>query len=99
MVAEALTGVSNIGKSALGDLLQAGIISFFDWGFQNIGAYENVNIPTSGVYGGDRHILRPVQTPYYTNGRVWEGYRSNWIWESGFSQPVQPIQISGGAGI
>lgn len=95
MVAERLTGVGQIGRPALSSLLQAGVISFFDWGFTNVGAYTNVSIPTSGVYGGDKHILRPVQSRYKADGRVWEGHRGNWVWQSGVSQAVSPIEISG----
>ena len=45
MVANSLTGVDLIGRPTLGALLQAGVISFFDWGFQNAGGYMNVSSP------------------------------------------------------
>jgi len=95
MVANRLKGVGQIGRPALSSLLQAGVIGFFDWGFQDAGGYMNVEIPQSGAYGGNQHILRPVQSQYHSDGTVWEGFRSNWVWQSGIQQAVQPIQISG----
>lgn len=88
-------GASNIGDSTPSSRIKTNLINFFNWGFINIGGYQNVNIPKSGVYGGDESRLRPVQDPYKTNGQVWEAFRKDWVWESGVSQPVQPIQVSG----
>jgi len=60
------------------------------------GAFYNIQIPQSGIYGGDRHKLRLVDDPNYTDGQVWEAYRQNWVWETGVSATSQqPIQISG----
>lgn len=64
MVATSLTGVDKVGRPTLSDLLQAGVISFFDWGYVNAGSYQNVSVPTSGVYGGNKHVLRPVKSKY-----------------------------------
>jgi hypothetical protein len=33
--------------------------------------------------------------PNYTSGQVWEGIRSNWVWETGISYGVQPRPCSG----
>lgn len=52
-------------------------------------------IPTTGEYYENEHKLRPVPNPNYTTTRVWEGFRNNWVWESGISYAVQPIEISG----
>lgn len=87
--------VRNIGKAEFKENLRDSVITFVDWGFLNMGSYYNINIPTSGSYGGDAHSLRPIDDPRYTNGQVWEGFRKNWVWESGISQSTQPIQISG----
>jgi|TARA_R110000796_G_scaffold38009_1_gene96022 hypothetical protein len=68
----------------------------YDWGLLDRGQFYNINIPESGIYGGDRHKLRTAQDPNYTDGQVWEGYRQNWVWESGISATdEQPITISG----
>lgn len=95
MVAYRLKGIGQFHRPTLSANLSAGLISFFDWGFTNVGAYHNVSISESGIYGGDRSRLRPAQTGYHTNGRVWEGYRGNWVWQSGIAQSTQPVDISG----
>tara|TARA_A100001201_G_C4091821_1_gene202404 strand:- start:1278 stop:2264 length:987 start_codon:yes stop_codon:yes gene_type:complete len=86
-----LNKISNIGDSTISSLIQDNMIEHFDWGFMDAGGFVNVEIPTSGLYGGDKHKLRLVDDPRYTDGQVWEGFRSNWIWQSGFSGATQPL--------
>lgn len=54
-----------------------------------------MTIPSSGQYGGKNHVLRKVNDPNYANGRVWESFRKDWVWESGVDFNTQPISISG----
>lgn len=84
----------NYYETDLTTTIESNLISFFDWNLLDKGALVNVNIPTSGAYGGDFSRLRPSADPRYTTGTVWEGARGNWIWESGFSI-IEPIRISG----
>ncbi len=89
-------GVSNIGETSITEVIEDNLVSYIDWGFLELGAFYNIRIASSGTFGGDRSRLRGVADPRYTNGQVWEGYRQDWIWQSGLSQaPEQPIQISG----
>ncbi len=90
-----LKGVSNIANSMISTQVSDNVIEFFNWGLLEAGGYFNVNMPASGLYGGDKHKLRLVDDPNYTAGQVWEGYRSNWVWETGVAPSTQPIQISG----
>ncbi len=91
------------GTSALGDYqfseqLEANLISYLDWSFLTIGGYFNISVPASGAYGGEQSRMRPVSDPSYTDGQVWEGFRSNWVWESGVNAQGswdQPTQASG----
>jgi len=95
MSATRFRGVTSINEPEFTENLRDNIVTFIDWGFLEIGSYYNVNIPTSGNWGGNMHILRPVADPRYTDGQVWEGFRKNWIWESGTNVSTQPISISG----
>ena len=90
-----LKGVSNIADSTLSTQISDNVIEFFNWGLLDAGGYFNINMPATGLYGGDKHKLRLVDDPNYTAGQVWEGYRSNWVWETGVSPSSKPIQISG----
>jgi hypothetical protein len=88
-------GYSNIGEFSFTEAVESNLIDYIDWGFLQLGAYFNIAIPASGAFGGDRHRLIPVDDPRYSSGQVWEGYRKNWVWESGLICDTQPIAVSG----
>ena len=88
-----LSKITHVGDSTISLLTQDNIIEFFDWGILNAGGFFNIEIPTSGLYAGEKHKLRLVDDPRYTKGQVWEGFRSNWVWQSGLSTIEQPNTI------
>ena len=91
-----LSNLSNAQDVTISNILLDNFISFYDWGLLDRGSFYNIKIPQSGIYGGSRHILRSVDDPNYTDGQVWEGYRKNWVWETGISATTtQPTAISG----
>lgn len=92
-----LKDISQIADSTLEEHIQVGLQYFFNWGLLNIGAFQNVTIPTSGQYGGTspRHRLRASNDQNFERGQVWEGFRKEWVWESGLEYNKQPIQVSG----
>lgn len=73
----------HIGYSDISDMLETNMKAYYDWALLNIGAWVDVDIPTSGGYGGDYSRLRPVSDPLYTDGQVWEGARKDWAYETG----------------
>mgnify|MGYP001387579253 CR=1 FL=1 len=90
-----LKGFDNLGDTTLSAKVQLNLIAFFDWGIMDKGGYLNVDIPSTGVYGGDMHKLRLVDDPNFTNGQIWEGFKRNWVWESGINATTtQPTRIS-----
>jgi hypothetical protein len=90
-----LVGITNTQDSTLSTILLDNFITFLDWGMVDKGGFNNINIPSSGMYGGDRATLRPAIDPNYTNGQVWQGFRENWVWETGVSSSTQPNRVSG----
>jgi hypothetical protein len=90
-------GVSQYGETLLSSELEVNLKSFLDWGFLCIGAWTNVEIPTSGAWGGVFHKARLVDDPAYTLGTVWETPRQDWIYETGLCCYTggTPISISG----
>jgi hypothetical protein len=78
-------GISHLGQNTLINVLEENIKAYLDWGLLNIGGYINVNIPSSGLYGGSFHQLKAVDTPGYTLGQVWQTARKDWVWETGLS--------------
>lgn len=90
-----LKQVTHISDSLLSDILESNIASFFQWGTLGVGGFYNVSITSSGEYGGNQSRLRMVTDPAYVDGQVWEGFRKDWVWESGVEYAQQPISISG----
>ena len=90
-----LKGVEHISKELESQNILYGIIDFFNWSTLQVGNFQNVYRPTTTVYGGDKSRLRPVVDPRFTNGQVWEAFRGNWVWETGFPYDVSPIRVSG----
>jgi hypothetical protein len=89
------TGVSHVGRPLQSDILETSFMSFIQWSFLGIGAFSNVYLGASGAFGGQQSKLRGVTDPRYTQGRVWETFRTNWVWESGIEYGYQPIRPSG----
>ena len=92
--------VSNVGDTLFTSELESNLKWYMDWGLLGIGAWTDIDKPTSGVYGGDFSDLRPVQDPAYNNGEVWESARKDWVWETGTlysdkSVDYSATQISG----
>lgn len=96
-----LSGVSQYGDPLVSDLLEWSCYQFLDWGLLGVGAFTNVNFPSGtypsgvGSHSVEPYVLRPSRDPRYGVGQIWEGFRSNWVYESGISYSRQPIQISG----
>ena len=80
-------GVHSIGDRGLMNQLEVNLKYWFDWAFLKIGAWEDVDHTTPGVYGGDFSVLRLVTDPDpdYDQGQIWESCRKDWVWENDIS--------------
>ena len=91
-----LQRVSNVGNTLLNSELESNLKSYLDWGLLGIGGWFNVEIPTSGAWGGTFDQLRLVDDPSYSAGQIWESARKDWVWETGVPYTGgSPIQITG----
>lgn len=90
-----LIGIENAQDATLSNLLVDNFINFYDWGFLDKGGYVNIQAPASGMYGGNKHLLKPVDDNGYSPNQVWQTYRKNLVWETGINRSTQPISISG----
>lgn len=88
-----LYGIENYNENTINSLIEENIVSFFDWGLLNIGAYTNVNSGVVDGFGVDMAELQPVHIAGVDYARVWQARHMNWVWESGTKFPV--IEISG----
>ena len=97
-VSNKLRGITQLGKETISSTLLYGVIDFFQWGLLVAGGFQNITLGTSGSFGGSRDRLRPVKDANYTDGQVWEGFRPDWVWETGIPTDYityQPIRVSG----
>jgi len=83
-----LLSLSDISLKTPEEILDDNIQNMLDWEFLNANAFININIPTSGAYGGSRHKLSLVKEDNYSNGQVWQTYSKNLVWESGVAGAV-----------
>ena len=85
--------VEDVHNMSVTEIIRDNLLGFVDWGLIDNGGFMNVTLPTSGAYGGNYSRLRPSLDARFQNGQVWEGFRKNWVWESGLTD--SPIRISG----
>ncbi len=90
-----LKGFNSISDTDVQSAILQNIVSFFDWGFIDKGAFSNVRLNTADIRAKNKSRLKVVTDPNYTDGQVWSTFRENLVWESGVSCSTQPIQISG----
>lgn len=89
-----LKGVDNIGEFGPSENIAENVIRFFDWGFVNAGGFNNVQIPSSSLWGGRKDSLT-LNRDVTLDGQAWEAGRKNWVWETGVDGDEQPVEISG----
>lgn len=87
----------NISDDFLLNILEINMKTFFDWSFLCIGAWFDVGVYDSSIYGTNRHSeLVPVNDPSYQDGQVWQSIRKDWVWETGINfNETEPLAISG----
>lgn len=59
------------------------LIAWMNHAFLNIGGFVNINSGDVGHFGGYPGNLRPVKVPGYSNYQVYQGFRKDWVWETG----------------
>jgi hypothetical protein len=95
-----IKGTTEIGDVGFEQNLGLNLVDFLNWGLLNIGGFSNITLSTSGAYGNNGSVMRPVHDPNFTDNTIFEGFKENWVWEAkasgvSFDYPVHPINISG----
>lgn len=86
-----LKGFTDVFTTTLNNELQDNVIEFLDWGLLEKGNYFNVTIGETAPNGQDYSLLRISSSEHYPSGKAWEGFRKNWVWQSGVSYSPAPI--------
>lgn len=86
-----LKGIGDIHEYTLSNDIQDGLLEYFDWALLEIGNYFNVTYGELAPNGNDYSRLRLSDNPSYSDGQVWEGFRKNWVWQSGITYTPEPL--------
>lgn len=86
-----LKGISDINSYTLCNDIQDGLVEYFDWALLNIGNYFNVTFGEISPEGYDYSRLRTAASGSYELGQSWEGFRKNWVWQSGIDYSPAPL--------
>jgi|TARA_B100000085_G_scaffold176015_1_gene160297 hypothetical protein len=90
-----LKGFGSIHDDILNNNIQDSLIEYLDWALLEKGNYFNVTKGELSPNGQDMSRLRMSSNDAYVSGQVWEGFRSNWVWQSGVSGVNIPAPIVG----
>lgn len=86
-----LKGFDSVFDSTLNNELQDNIVEFLDWSLLEKGNYMNVTLNELSPEGIDYSKLRICSNTSFPSGKAWEGFRQNWVWQSGISYQPSPI--------
>jgi len=86
-----LKGFDNVFENTLNNEIQDNIVEFFDWALLEKGNYQNVTKGELAPNGYDYSKLTPSSSTNFPTGLAWEGFRKNWVWQSGVSYNPPPI--------
>ena len=80
-----LKGFTSVFQSTLSNDIQDNLVEYFDWALLDKGNYFNSTLSELAPNGQDYSKLRLSANDQYTSGQVWEGFRKNWVWQSGLA--------------
>ena len=82
-----LKGFDSVFENNLSNEIQDNMVEFLDWTLLEKGNYFNVTLGETSPNGSDYSALRISSSQHYSSGQAWEGFRKNWVWQSGVEQP------------
>tara|TARA_R110000796_G_scaffold177989_1_gene294742 strand:- start:1250 stop:2221 length:972 start_codon:yes stop_codon:yes gene_type:complete len=86
-----LNGFEDVRDLGLNNEIQDSLLEYFDWTLLEKGNYFNVNLGETSPNGEDYSKLRVSSSDHYASGVVWEGFRKNWVWQSGIGYTPETL--------
>lgn len=86
-----LKGFDSVFDTTLNNELQDNIVEFLEWSLLEKGNYMNVTLGELSPEGIDYSKLRLSSNSSFPSGKAWEGFRQNWVWQSGVSYNPPPV--------
>ena len=91
-----LKGIISVQHASVNNEIQDNLIEYYDYALLDKGNYFNVSLGETDYYTGeDFSRLRPARSEIYPSGQVWEGFRKNWVWQSGIAPSGKESPIVG----
>jgi hypothetical protein len=90
-----LKGFDSVHDYSLSNSIQDALVEYWDWALLEKGNYFNVDLAETSPNGQDMSRLRMSSNDAFVSGQVWEGFRGNWVWQSGVSGVNMPAPIVG----
>jgi len=82
-----LKHIDNIFDSTEYNQIQDNLIEWLDWALLEKGNYFNTDLGELSYDNKDYSLLQISNNSNYSLGRAWDGFRPNWVWQSGISPP------------
>lgn len=82
-----LKGFDSVFDTTQNNTIQDNLVEFFSWALLEKGNYFNVTKGEQDHNGTDMSVLRISGNEHYASGQAWEGFRKNWVWQSGVTPP------------
>jgi len=82
-----LQNLDNIFQPDYHNEIQDNIVEWLDWGLLEKGNYFNTTKGELSPNGTDYSLLSISNNENYLAGQAWDGFRPNWVWQSGVCQP------------
>ena len=80
-----LKGFTTVHQSTTNNDIQDNLVDYFDWGLLEKNNYFNSALGELSPESMDYSRLRVSKSDNFTSGQAWEGFRKNWVWQSGIS--------------
>lgn len=95
-----MKGLQKVSNTDMLTELEYNLKMWLDWALLCAGGWVDVNVPQTGIYNGVESTLRYIADPSYSQGHVWEGFRKDWVWETGVEfddngSNAEPVNITG----
>lgn len=86
-----LKGFNNIFEATVNNELQDNLVEFLDWGLLEKGNYFNILKDQKSIRNQDYSKLNISTNSNFAPGKAWDGFRKNWVWQSGISYSPSPF--------
>lgn len=82
-----LQHIDSVFQTSFYNEIQDNLVEWLDWGLLEKGNYFNTTKDETSPEGFDYSLLSLSNNDNFSAGQAWDGFRSNWVWQSGITPP------------